>query len=97
MPFTAAVTLRLFNDYQLFSIQTNKQTNKQTNYMEQSPSWEANRSLASQDISRTLCNRKVHNRIHKSPAPVFILGGIDPFKSAQSRFSKIHFNITRPS
>ena len=34
--------------------------------MEQSPSWEANRFSASQEIPRILCNQKVHYRIHNS-------------------------------
>ena len=46
--------------------------------IEQSPSWEANRFSASQEILRILRNPKFHNRIHKSPPPVPILNHINP-------------------
>ena len=60
--------------------------------MEQSHSWEANRSSVSQEIRGILWNSKVHSRIHKNLSPARILSQINPVHAS----SMIHFTFILP-
>ena len=67
-----------------------------THSMKQSPSWEANRFSASQEIPLILWNPKVLYHISKCPPPVPILSQLDSVHTPTSHFLKIHFNIIIP-
>jgi hypothetical protein len=64
--------------------------------MEQSPSCEANRFSASQEIPRTLWKPNVHYRIHKCPPPLTILSHLDPVYAQTFHFLKIYLTIMYP-
>ena len=67
-----------------------------THSMQQSPSWEANRFSASQEIPLTLWNPKFYYRIHTCPPPVPVLSQINPAHARTSHFLQIHLNIFPP-
>jgi len=64
--------------------------------MEQSPFWEVNGSLDSQEIPVILWSPKVHYRIHKNLSHVPILRQLSPVHTFPSHFLKIHFKIILP-
>jgi hypothetical protein len=68
-----------------------------THSMQHSPSWEANRFSASQEIPRILWNQKIHYRIHKCLPPVSIFSQLDLVHTPTSHFLKIHLNTIFPS
>ena len=57
--------------------------------MQHSPSWEADRFSASQEIPHILRNPKVHYRIHKCTPPVPILSQFDLVHTPTFYFLKI--------
>jgi len=65
--------------------------------MVQSPSWEANRFAASQEIPRISRNPKIHYRTHKRPPPVSILSQPNKVHIPTSHLLQIHPNIIHPS
>ena len=65
--------------------------------MAQNPSWEANSSSASQEISRILWNSKAHYRVHKSPPFGPKLSHINAVLNLPSSFFTIPYNIAHSS
>jgi len=66
------------------------------NSVQQSPSWEVNSYLHSQEIAQILWNLIVHYHAHKSPTLVSTLSKINPVLAHPSYFLKIRFNIILP-
>ena len=61
--------------------------------MVQSPCWAANWFATSQEIPRISRNPKVHNRTHKRPPTVSILGQPNLVHIPTTRLLEIHPNI----
>jgi len=80
-----------------FAYMTSRTTYLLTYSMMKSPSWEANRFAASQEIPHISRNPKVHYDTHKHPPPVSILGQPNPVHIPKSHLLEIHPNIIHPS
>jgi len=65
--------------------------------MEQSPSSEASRSSASQEIPHILWNPNAQHCIHKCPPPVPVLNQNNPVHASPSHFLNIRFKINLSS
>ena len=65
--------------------------------MQHSPSSEANRFSARQEIPHILWNPEVHYRIHKCPSPIPVLGQINPVLPLPSHVLKVQLNVSPPS
>ena len=65
--------------------------------MERSPSWEANRFSAGQEIPHILRNPMIQYRVYKCLPPVPILSQINPVSAPHPTSRKIHLNIILPS
>ena len=64
--------------------------------MVQSPPWEANWFVASQEIPHISRNPKVHYHTHQRPPPVPILGQPNPVHIPTFHLLEIHPNIIHP-
>ena len=66
------------------------------NSTQHSPTGEANRSSASQEIPRILWKQKVHYRIHNIPPLAPILSHTNSLQVISSHVLMVHFNISIP-
>jgi len=65
--------------------------------MEQSPSWEVDKSTASQEIPHIVGYPNVYSRINKHTPPVPTLNQINTVYASQSQFWLLHFIIIFPN